>query len=200
MRDGHIRIGDAVAVSGLGAIGLIAVQFCRLAGAHPIIALDPLANRRETARACGADLVLDPTQCDAGLEIKKATANRGADVIIDYSGHPAAMQQALRGIAYRGTIVAGAYPGAWTTGIDLGAEAHMNRPHIVFSRANSEPNPDHPNWDNTRIYDVCWRMLAEGQVDCLPIVQPIVSFDDLLDAYPKIATQPEANIKLGVQF
>ena len=200
VRDGHVRIGDAVAVSGLGAISLMAVQFCRLAGAHPIIALDPLANRREAARACGADLVLDPTQCDAGLEIKKATANRGADVIIDYSGHPAAMQQALRGVAYRGTIVAGAYPGAWTTGIDLGAEAHMNRPHIVFSRANSEPNPDHPNWDNTRIYDVCWRMLAEGQVDCLPIVQPIVSFDDLLDAYPKIATQPETNIKLGVQF
>ena len=200
MRDGHIRIGDAVAVSGLGAIGLIVVQFCRLAGAHPIIALDPLANRREAARAGGADLVLDPTQCDAGLEIKKATANRGADVIIDYSGHPAAMQQALRGIAYRGTIVAGAYPAAWTTGIDLGAEAHMNRPHIVFSRANSEPNPDHPNWDNDRIYDVCWRILAAGQVDCRPIVQPIVSFDDLLDAYPKIATQPEANIKLGVQF
>ncbi|MCY4604839.1 MAG: zinc-binding alcohol dehydrogenase, partial [Gemmatimonadetes bacterium] len=200
VRDGHVRIGDAVAVSGLGAISLMAVQFCRLAGAHPIIALDPLANRREAARACGADLVLDPTQCDAGLEIKKATANRGADVIIDYSGHPAAMQQALRGVAYRGTIVAGAYPGAWTTGIDLGAEAHMNRPHIVFSRANSEPNPDHPNWDNTRIYDVCWRMLAAGQVDCLPIVQPIVSFDDLLDAYPKIATQPETNIKLGVQF
>ena len=200
VRDGHVRIGDAVAVSGLGAIGLIAIQFCRLAGAHPIIALDPLANRREVARACGADLVLDPTQCDAGVEIKKATANRGADVIIDYSGHPAAMQQALRGVAYRGTIVAGAYPAAWTTGLDLGAEAHMNRPHIVFSRANSEPNPDHPNWDNARIYDVCWRMLAAGQVDCLPIVQPIVSFDDLLDAYPQIATQPEANIKLGVQF
>ena len=200
VRDGHVRIGDAVAVSGLGAIGLIVVQFCRLAGAHPIIALDPLANRREAARAGGADLVLDPTQCDAGLEIKQATANRGADVIIDYSGHPAAMQQALRGVAYRGTIVAGAYPAAWTTGIDLGAEAHMNRPHIVFSRANSEPNPDHPNWDNDRIYDVCWRILAAGQVDCQPIVQPIVSFDDLLDAYPKIATQPEANIKLGVQF
>ncbi len=200
VRDGHVRIGDSVAVSGLGAIGLIAVQFCRLAGAHPIIALDPLANRRTVARACGADLVLDPTQCDAGAEIKQATAHRGADVIIEYSGHPAAMQQALRGVAYQGTIVAGAYPGAWTTGLDLGAEAHMNRPHIVFSRANSEPNPDHPNWDNARIYDVCWRLLAAGLVDCRPIVQPIVSFDDLLEAYPQIATQPEANIKLGVRF
>ena len=200
VRDGHIRLGDAVAVSGLGAIGLIAVQLCRLAGAHPIIALDPLANRRAVAHAHGADLVLDPTQCDAGAEIKQATALRGADVIIEYSGHPAALQQALRGVAYRGTIVAGAYPGAWTTGLDLGAEAHLNRPHIVFSRANSEPNPDYPNWDNDRIYDVCWRLLAAGQIDCLPIVQPIVSFDALLDAYPQIATHPETNIKLGVQF
>ena len=84
-----------------------------------------------------------PTQCDAGLEIKKATANRGADVIIDYSGHPAAMQQALRGVAYRGTIVAGAYPGAWTTGIDLGAEAHMNRPaHRILARQQrAKPRP-----------------------------------------------------------
>ncbi len=63
-----------------------------------------------------------------------------------------------------------------------------------------EPNPDHPNWDNTRIYDVCWRILAAGQVDCRPIVQPVVPFNDRRDAPPKIATQPAANIKLGVQF
>ena len=76
----------------------------------------------------------------------------------------------------------------------------MNRPRIVFSRANSEPNPDHPNWNNERIYEVCWRLLCEGQIDCEPIVQPIVSFDDLIEEYPKIATHPEDNIKLGVRF
>ena len=201
VRDGHVRIGDAVAISGLGAIGLIAVQFCCLAGAHPIIALDPLANRREAARACGADLVLDPTQCDAGLEVKKATANRGADVIIDYSGHPAAMQQALRGVRLprhnRGRCV--------SRSVDDGDRLRSRSPHEpaahrVLARPTASQTPTTPIGTTTRIYDVCWRMLAEGQVDCLPIVQPIVSFDDLLDAYPKIATQPEANIKLGVQF
>ena len=200
VRDGRVRVGDAVAVSGLGAIGLVVLQICRLAGAYPIIAVDPLENRRRAAQACGADLVIDPTICDAGLEIKQATGKRGADIVIDYSGHPTAMQQALRGVAYHGTVVAGAYPGAWSTGLDLGAEAHMNRPRIVFSRANSEPNPDHPNWNNERIYEVCWRLLCEGQIDCEPIVQPIVSFDNLIEEYPKIATHPEDNIKLGVRF
>ena len=200
VRDGKVRIGDAVAVSGLGAISLMVLQFCRLAGAHPIIAVDPLENRRQAALQCGADLVLNPNECDAGVEIKKATGNRGADVVIDYSGHPAALQQALRGVAYLGTVVCGAYPGAWPTGLDLGAEAHMNRPTIVFSRANSDPNPDHPNWNNDRIYDICWRLLATNQVNCEPIVHPIVPFDDLVSEYPKIATHPEENIKLGARF
>ena len=200
VRDGHVRLGDAVAVFGLGAIGLLALQLARLAGAHPVIALDPLANRRAAARELGADLTLDPASCDAGREIKLATGKRGADVVIEYSGHHLALQAGLRGVAYGGTVVAGAYPGPWPAGLDLGAEAHMNRPKIVFSRSCSEPNPDHPNWDENRLFEVCWRLLSNGALRCEPIVQPIVAFEDLPQEYPKIATAPETNIKLGVNF
>ena len=66
--------------------------------------------------------------------------------------------------------------------------------------AHFDPNPDHPNWNNDRIYEVCWRLLSEGQVDCKPIVHPIVPFADLAEEYPKIASHPEENIKLGAQF
>ena len=34
----------------------------------------------------------------------------------------------------------------------------------------------------------------------MPVVDPIVDFEDLLLEYPKIATTPEDNIKLGVRF
>lgn len=200
VRNGHVRIGDAVALFGMGAIGLMAVQLARLAGVHPVIAVDPLELRRAVAAECGADLVLDPTACDAGLEIKKATAKRGADVCIEYSGHHLALQAALRGVAYNGTVVAGAWPGAYPAGLDLGAEAHFNRPRIVFSRACSEPNPDHPNWSEARVLDVAWRLLANGQLRAEPVVQPVVDFDDLRQEYPKIATHPEENVKLGVRY
>jgi threonine dehydrogenase-like Zn-dependent dehydrogenase len=200
VRDGHVRIGDAVAVFGLGAIGLIVMQVAKLAGAYPVIAVDPLPMRREAAVACGADLVLDPTNCDAGLEIKKVASKRGADVCIEYSGHYLGLQAALRGVAYNGTVVAGAWPGAYPAGLDFGAEAHMNRPKIVFSRACSEPNPDYPNWNEERLFDVAWRFLATGAIKTQPIIQPVVNFADLLDEYPKIATHPEQNIKLGVRF
>lgn len=200
VRDGHIRIGDAVAVFGMGAIGLFVVQLAKLAGAHPVIAVDPIPLRRDVAEECGADLVLDPGACDAGLEIKLATAKRGADVCVDYSGHYSALQAALRGVAYLGTVVAGAWPGSYPAGLDLGAEAHFNRPTIVFSRACSEPNPEYPNWDENRLFSVVWRLLCDGSLKSEPVVQPVVPFNDLLHAYPKIASAPEENVKLGVAF
>ncbi len=200
VRNGQVRIGDAVAVFGMGSIGLIALQIAKLAGAYPVIAIDPLPLRRAVAVTCGADLVLDPTGCDAGLEVKKATQKRGADVCIEYSGHYLGLQAALRGVAYNGTVIASAWPAAYPAGLDFGAEAHMNRPKIVFSRACSQPNPDYPNWNEARLFTAAWRFLVSGAIQTEAIVQPVVNFADLLEEYPKIATQPENNIKLGVRF
>ncbi|MCC6456634.1 MAG: zinc-binding alcohol dehydrogenase [Caldilineaceae bacterium] len=200
LRDGNVRIGDAVAVFGMGGIGLLAIQLAKLAGAYPVIAVDPLESRRELAKTCGADLIIDPTSTDTGLVIKEATENRGADVCIEYSGSHHALQAALRGVAYLGTVVAGAWPGPYPAGLDLGAEAHMNRPKIIFSRAVSEPNPDYPNWDENRIFEVAWRYLASGALQTIPIIQPVVDFNDLLSVYPQIATHPQEYIKLGVRF
>lgn len=200
LRDGNVRIGDAVAIFGMGAIGLIALQLAKLAGAYPVIAIDPLENRRNAATACGADLLINPAIQDAGLAIKEATNKRGADVCIEYSGHHLALQAALRGVAYLGTVVAGAWPGVYPAGLDFGAEAHMNRPKIIFSRACSEPNPEYPTWDEKRLFAVCWRLLSEGKLNTEAVVQPVVNFDDLLVEYPKIATHPQENLKLGVRF
>ena len=58
--DARIRLGDHVAVIGLGAIGLLLVQLARLAGARRVSAVDPVPSRRELALALGADEALDP--------------------------------------------------------------------------------------------------------------------------------------------
>ncbi len=200
IRDGQVRVGDAVAIFGLGAIGLMAVQIAKVAGAALIIAVDPLTGRRELAKRFGADLVLDPASCDAGLEIKKATEARGADVVIEYSGSRRALQDALRAVAYGGNVVAGAYPSPYDAGLDLGAEAHHNIPNLIFSRACSEPNRDHPRWNEERIFNVCLRLLAEGRISGEEIVTPVVHFSELAEAYPRIATDPGSHLKLGVVY
>ena len=200
VRDGCVRVGDAVAVFGMGAIGLMAVQTVKLAGGHPVIAVEPLAKRREAALASGADIVLDPGACDAGLEIRLATGKRGVDVAIEYSGSVQALQAAIRGVAFGGNVVAGAFPAPYGPGLDLGAEAHMNVPNVIFSRACSEPNREHPRWDESRIYATCWRLICEGKLSGEEIVTPVVPFEDLVTEYPRIATDPDLSIKLGAEF
>ena len=89
IRGGQVHIGDSVAVFGLGVIGQYAVHLAKIAGAYPVIAVDPVARRREVAKQMGADVVLDPLSQDAPAEIRKQTMNgEGARVAIDASGTP----------------------------------------------------------------------------------------------------------------
>jgi threonine dehydrogenase-like Zn-dependent dehydrogenase len=202
IRDGNLRIGDTVAVFSLGAIGLMAVQLAKLSGASQIIAVDLFENRRQAALELGADHVLDPSEVDdAGLAIRELTGWRGVDVAIEYSGSAPAMQSAIKAVAFGGNIVAGAFPAPYPAGLDFGGEAHMNRPNIIFSRTESDPNRDHPRWDNTRVRETLMDMIRKGTLTGEPIVKPVVPFnDDLVEQYTKIATEPASNIKFAVEY
>lgn len=199
IRDGHIRMGDTIAVFGLGAIGLCAVQLARSAGAT-VIAVDPVAERRAIAASTGAVATLGEAGEDVGRRLKELTNGRGVDAIIDFSGAVPALQAALRGIGYLGTIVMGAFPAPHSQGLDFGGEAHMNRPHLVFSRACSDPNPEHPRWNEDRLLDEAMKAIAAGRLDGRPLVGPIVAPDQLIDAYHVIAAQPGSSIKLSVEY
>ncbi|GEM_PF-40991 len=143
VRDANVRVGDFVVVVGLGAIGQIAIQLAKKAGASVVIGVDPIEHRCEIARRHGADHCLNPIGTDVGLEIKKLTGKQGADVIIETSGFADALQSALRGLAYGGTLSYVAFAKPFAAGFNLGREAHFNNAKIVFSRACSEPNPDY---------------------------------------------------------
>ena len=197
LRDGGVRIGDDVAVFGLGAIGLATVQLARAAGAARVFALDPIESRRRVAERYGAT----PIQAeDAGMALREATGMRGVDVAIDYSGAWRALQAAFRGVAYGGTIAYGAFPAPFPAGLDLGGEAHMNRPRLVFTRACSDPNPDHPRWDEACIREAVWSLIEKGDLKGEGIVDEPVPFADLPSVYPEIAARPEAHLKLSVEY
>jgi 2-desacetyl-2-hydroxyethyl bacteriochlorophyllide A dehydrogenase len=199
VRDGHVRPGDRVAVFGLGAIGLLAVQLARVAGAGFVAAVDPLAARREVAAQTGADLVVDPTAEDAGLVIRRA-AGQGVDVALETSGNARALHHAIRGLAFGGTVAVTGWYSETRGGLDLGREAHLNRPRLVFTRVESEPHDDDPRWNAPRLADATWGLLVAGRLRCEPIVQPVVPFDEAADAYREYVDEhPERSVKLGVR-
>lgn len=200
VRDGNVRVGDFVVIVGLGAIGQIAVQLAKKAGAAMVIGVDPIAHRGEIAKHHGADVWLNPIGTDIGLEIKKLTGKLGADVIIETSGHDTALQAALRGIAYGGNISYVAFAKPFHD-FNLGREAHFNNAKIVFSRGSSEPNPDYPRWDRKRIEETCWSLLMNGYLNCEDLIDPVVTFHNSAESYMKYVDQhPDLSIKMGVTF
>lgn len=201
IRDANVRPGDNVVVIGLGAIGLIALQIAAKLGGSTVIGIDPIEKRRVVAEKYGAHYTLDSLNCDAGLEIKRLTGKMGADVIIETSGNMFALQSALKGLAYGGTIAYVAFAKPFPAGLWLGQEAHYNYGKIIFSRACSEPNPEYPRWSRHRIEDVVWDMLMNGYLDCEDLLDPVVPFAESAEAFCEyVDNHPESSVKLGVSF
>jgi Zn-dependent alcohol dehydrogenase len=101
----RVREGDTVLIYGLGGIGLSIVQGAALAAASTIIAVDPVAERREVASRLGATHVLDPGEVDVGSETAKITYGIGADFAFDAVGNTALVNQALDNVRKGGTVV-----------------------------------------------------------------------------------------------
>src|SRR6202022_4106651 len=53
-KDAKVKVGESVAIFGVGGVGLNVVQFAQLAGGYPIVAVDLLDHKLEMARPRGA--------------------------------------------------------------------------------------------------------------------------------------------------
>lgn len=229
MRDAAIKLGDDVAVFGLGALGLMGVQLARIAGAATVIGVDPIQARRDVAQQLGADITLDPTadDGDAGLAIRRMTGlyqrdgserperqrviggywevpsqrrQLGVDVAIESSGSIQALHHAIRSARFGGTICMISYYGRDAAGLRLGEEFHVNQLQLVSSRVESLPLRDAPAWDLQRLVDVALGWLVSGRLSAAGILTPIVPFEDAEEAYRSIDEHPEQSIKLGIRF
>lgn len=201
LRDGHVRIGDRVLISGLGAIGLMAAQAAKLAGASFVAVSDPIENRRNVALENGADVAFDPMKDDFGLILRDMTEGLGMDVVIETSGNYKAIEQGIRALAYGGNFAMVGWLKECHIPINLGYEAHFNQCHFYFSRACSEPNNDYPRWNFNRICGTAWDLLCKGKIKCDNIVDPVVDFNGCDVAYIHyIIENPCESVKMGVKF
>lgn len=201
VRDGNVRVGDDVAVFGLGAIGQMAVQIARASGARRVLALDPIALRRECALAHGADAVFDPTAVDAALAVKHATDDKGVDVALETSGSGRALHEAVRGIRQCGTVVHVPWGPKHCADLHLDEEWHLNRPTLVGSQCwEGWGNPDrsYPLWDGPRQRAAVRDLFERGLLTGEGVVTPVVPFAAADAALADIFQAPERTIKVGV--
>jgi Zn-dependent alcohol dehydrogenase len=101
----QIKAGSNVVVIGTGGVGLNAVQAARVAGAYPIIAVDLLDNKLETAHQFGATHSVNPKTQDPIAFVKNLTAGRGADYVFVTVGNAKASEMAFAMLRPRGVQV-----------------------------------------------------------------------------------------------
>ena len=100
--DAGARIGDTVAVVGLGPVGALAAALLARSGAV-VLGSDPDPARREAAAMLG--VACAPPE-ELGAEALRATDGRGADAVVEASGDPRALADALALLAHEGTALA----------------------------------------------------------------------------------------------
>jgi L-iditol 2-dehydrogenase len=130
-----IALGDTVVVQGSGPVGLNAAVFASLAGAGSVLVVGAPAARLAAARRLGADAVLDITETpdpeDRAAWVRARTGGRGADVVIEASGHPAAVREGLEMVRDAGRyVVVGQYTDAGD--VTLNPHRHLNRRHVTL--------------------------------------------------------------------
>ena len=94
IRKAKLEIGESALVMGLGILGIFAVQELKAAGAYPVIAVDPIEERRNFALKMGADFALDPTEENFAKNVRDLS-DGGVNVCIEVTGLGVGLIQAL---------------------------------------------------------------------------------------------------------
>jgi L-iditol 2-dehydrogenase len=99
---GHLPFAGTASVIGCGPIGLLLIGVLKAAGASSVLAIEPLAHRREAAARMGADQVRDSAE---------ALDDAGVDVAFEAAGNDSAVGLAMASVRPGGRVVLAGIPG-----------------------------------------------------------------------------------------
>lgn len=120
------EVGSTAVVIGCGGVGLNVVQALRVCGVARIVAVDPIAAKRELARSFGATASVDPGGADPVAQVREATGG-GAHHAFEVVGRPETVRQAFAMLRVGGTCtVVGAIP--------LGLDAAVPGFELLFEK------------------------------------------------------------------
>ncbi len=184
----QIHIGDTVVVFAQGPIGLCATAGARLMGASFIIGVESDPVRMKMAKRMGADVVLDPKQCDIVAEVKKLTAG-GADVAIEALGLQETFENGLRSLRPGGTLSSlGVYSGKLQLPYDAFA-AGIGDYRIVTTLCPG---------GKERMRRLM-SMVESKRFDPTPLITHRLSLDQIVEAYELFGSRRDGVLKVAIR-
>ena len=145
--DVPVRFGDVVVIYGQGVVGSLVAQLARRMAGR-VVVVDPIAGRREAARQWGADAAVSPEESSAA--IAELSKGRGADICIEATGAPSALQAAIKATGQEGTVVVLSFFGTRKVPLILSPEFHYGRLRVISSQVSSLGSGLQPRWTRER--------------------------------------------------
>src|ERR1700694_5001083 len=184
----NIRVGDTVVVLAQGPIGLCATAGAKLMGASFVIGVDGDPVRMKMAKRMGADVVLDPKQCDVISEVKRLTGG-GADVAIEALGLQETFENCLRSLRPGGTLSSlGVYSGKLQVPYDAVA-AGVGDYKIVTTLCPG---------GKERMRRLM-NLVQSGRFDPTPLLTHRFSLDQIVEAYDLFGERRDGVLKIAVR-
>jgi 2-desacetyl-2-hydroxyethyl bacteriochlorophyllide A dehydrogenase len=188
--DAAPRIGERVAIFGQGVVGLLLTQLVCRTGAESVIVVDPIAVRRSLARDLGASEALSPDDID-GTDLE-------VDVAIEASGNATALGQALRNMAFGGTVVVCSWYGTKPVSVPLGGPFHRRRLRIVSSQVSTIDASLQPRWTHARRLAAARDLLPRLQL--APLISHRIPLARAAEAYALVDTQPDQTVQVVLTY
>ncbi|WP_413379943.1 NAD(P)-dependent alcohol dehydrogenase [Alkalihalobacillus sp. 1P02AB] len=182
---GNVHPADRLFVSGLGPIGLLAIQSAKLFGVGEIYASDVVSSRRELALKIGATAVLEPLSDSIKEQISKLTEKQGVDVVIETSGNQRAISETVTIVNRGGRVVLVGLPTTDDISINISTliDAEIDV-YGVFRYANT--------------YPAAIQALSRADVDIRNIITHRYDLKDIKEAVEMARTQKETSIKIMI--
>jgi 2-desacetyl-2-hydroxyethyl bacteriochlorophyllide A dehydrogenase len=158
VQDGAPLLGERVLVLGQGIVGLLTAALLADFPLEVLVTADRYPLRRKASTTLGVSASLDPAT--AGFhEQARTSLKSGADLTVEVSGSPAALDDALALTAFSGRVIIGSWYGEKRAPIDLGGAFHRSRIRLISSQVSTIAPELSGRWDKGRRFETAWRAL-----------------------------------------
>jgi len=188
--DSEPKLGESVVVFGAGVVGLCTTRLLSAFPLAELVVVEPIATRRETASAMGADRTMTPEVAAAELG--------DCDLAVELSGEPAVLNDAIDAVGYDGRIVVGSWYGEKRAPIDLGGSFHRDRIELVSSQVSTIDPARRGRWDRDRRFEAAVEWL--DRLDCERLISHRVPFAEAADAYELLDDRAESALQVVLTY
>ncbi len=187
IRKTRLEIGESAMIMGLGTLGLLAVVYAHAAGAVPVIAVDPVEERRNKALKFGADYALDPTQKDFSKKVKELTGG-GVNTAVEVTGLGIGLDECLDCMAKFGRVALLGCTRDKNFTIDYYRKVHG--PGISLIGAHTLARPEHDSYSgyftNRDDIKAQLKLIALQRVNLKEIIDETHSPSECTEVYDRL--------------